>query len=588
MRCLSYDKRRFGKYDSVQPYFSVYYRPMSYMVLARKYRPQTFDDVVAQEHVTRTLRNAVKNNRVGSGYLFCGPRGTGKTTVARILAKAINCVEGPTENPCGVCPSCLAITGGSAMDVLEIDAASNTGVDDIRTLRENIRYLPTSGKKRIYIIDEVHRLSGSAFDALLKTLEEPPPHVIFVFATTEPLKVPETILSRTQRYDFRRVSMEDLVRHLARIAASEGIKISEAALSVVARKADGSVRDSLSLLDQIIAFVGETVEEQDVVGALGLVDRQFLMDFTTAIAGSDRKQALRMTRKIFDGGIDVADFISELLDHFRTLLILQTDPEAADALPFIPAEIGELKKQAEYFKLGDLLRLMKMVIEVNTDLKSGLDERLLLEVAAVKMAEMESTVRLEEVLAQLQAGGVPLPPSQPTSRGPESPDFFRRPPVREAAPTPASTPRAAAPLPAEVTSFPGKNLNLPQVVAGWESFLTVFRQSSPMLASQLRMAEIQEVKDNRITVMFFSSGEASHQLVTKTENLALIVRALRDHYKANVTITFEIDREREHPAAADKAANDRPDPKQLVERSPRLKSILEKVDGEIIGIRKVE
>ena len=562
------------------------------MVLARKYRPQIFDDVVAQEHVTRTLRNAVKNNRVGSGYLFCGPRGTGKTTVARILAKAINCIKGPTENPCGECPSCVSITAGSSLDVLEIDAASNTGVDDIRTLRENVRYLPTAGKKRIYIIDEVHRLSGSAFDALLKTLEEPPAHVIFVFATTEPLRVPETILSRTQRYDFRRVGLEDLIKHLRKIAGNEHLEISDAALAVVARKADGSVRDSLSLLDQIIAFVGDKVEEQDVVSALGLVDRQFLMDFTTAIAASDRKQALRMTKRVFDGGIDVADFVQELLDHFRTLLVLQSDPDSAEALPFVASEFGELKKQAEFFKLGDILRLMKMLVDMNADLKSGLDERLLLEVAAVKMAEMESTVRLEEVLSQLKSGETgqnSAPSAISIVRPPESTDFFRRPPLREAAPTPSSPARTVTAAPPETASYAGRSVNLPQVSAGWENFLAVFRQSSAMLASQLRMAEVHSVKDNQITLMFYASGEASRQLVTKTENLNLITKALRDQYKANVTIKCEIDPEREHPTLAqEKSETPKFDPKQLIERSPRLKSILEKTDGEIIGVKKLE
>lgn len=563
---------------------------MAYVVFARKYRPQTFEDVVAQDHVTRTLRHAVVNSRIGSGYLFCGPRGTGKTTVARILAKAVNCINGPTDKPCGICSSCLEITSGSSLDVLEIDAASNTGVDDIRQLRENIRYLPTGGKKRIYIIDEVHRLSGSAFDALLKTLEEPPPHVIFVFATTEPLKVPETILSRTQRFDFRRVSVEDLAAHLRKIATSENLTIDDAALQLLARKADGSVRDSLSLLDQIAAYAGETITEQDAVRSLGLVDRPFLLEYTAAIAAADRKQVLRLTRSLFEGGIDVADFAAELLDHLRTLLIIRTDPEAISTLSYGPEELDDLQKQGQFFEVGDILRLMKILVDLHGDLRSGLDERLLLEVAGVKMAELESTIRLEDILVRLNAGeSVQLPqagsgkPDQ--SRGP---DFFPATPLRKAAVL------AAAKAPVEPTGsgaalqYSGRNLNIPQVQAGWDNFLALLKQSYPMLASQLRMGELRSVNENQIQVVFFSSGEASRQLVQKPENQSIIVRALRDHFHALVTIKFDTDQGHEHPErASDKPNQNRIDPRKLLEASPRLKYLVDKVDGEIIGIKKL-
>lgn len=557
---------------------------MAYVVFARKYRPQTFDDVVAQDHVTRTLRHAVVNGRIGSGYLFCGPRGTGKTTVARILAKAVNCAQGPTDKPCGVCPSCIEITAGSSLDVLEIDAASNTGVDDIRQLRENIRYLPAGGKKRIYIIDEVHRLSGSAFDALLKTLEEPPPHVIFVFATTEPLKVPDTILSRTQRYDFRRVSVDDLAAHMRKIADAEKLTIDDAALLLLARKADGSVRDSLSLLDQIAAYAGENITEQDVVKSLGLVDRPFLMNYTAAIASSDRKQVLRLTRSLFESGIDVSDFATELLDHLRTLLIIRTDPEAIGTLSYAAQELAEIEKQAQFFQVGDILRLMKILVELNGDLKSGLDERLLLEVAGVKMAELESTIRLEEVLAKLNAGESVQLPSARSGK----PDFFPGEPLRKAAVPAVAKTNAESSTPLSAPQYAGRNLNLPQVQSGWGNFLALLKQSNPMLASQLRMGELRAVNDNQIVVVFYTSGEASCQLVQKTENHNIILRALRDHFKALVTVKFEIDRTKEPPTqTGDKADPGRVDPKKLVESSPRLKFLVDKVDGDIIGIKKL-
>jgi len=472
---------------------------MSYQVFARKYRPQAFEDIVAQEHVTRTLRNAVKNDRVGSGYLFCGPRGTGKTTTARILAKALNCVNGPTPNPCGTCSPCVEIAAGTSLDVLEIDAASNTGVDDIRTLRENVRYMPTGGKKRIYIIDEVHRLSGAAFDALLKTLEEPPPHVIFIFATTEPLKVPETILSRTQRFDFKRVSATDLVEHLRKIAQAEHLEVDEASLLLLARKADGSVRDSLSLLDQVAAFAGNVITEQEVVEALGLVDRQTLFDFTNAIAAKDSRQVLKLSNRILEAGVDVADFVHELLEHFRILLILAVDKGSSDLLHLPAEELEAYTKQAENFSVGDLVRLMKSTGDLNYDLRSGLDERLVLELAGVKMAEMEATVRFEEILELLKqsqqetimAGGDLF--GQSKKKSDETGSLVR--------PEPNDRETATSGMPV----FPG-GVNLAQLEAGWERFLGFLRQKSQMLASQLAMAELRRVADNEALLVFGASG----------------------------------------------------------------------------------
>jgi DNA polymerase-3 subunit gamma/tau len=560
---------------------------MSYLVLARKYRPGTFEDVVAQEHVTRTLRNALKHDRIGSGYLFCGPRGTGKTTVARILAKAINCAEGPTEHPCGKCPACMEITAGASLDVLEIDAASNTGVDDIRTLRENVRYLPTSGKKRIYIIDEVHRLSGSAFDALLKTLEEPPPHVMFIFATTEPMKIPETILSRTQRFDFRRVSVDDLAGHVKNIAAKEELRIEDAAIHLIARKADGSVRDSLSLLDQIAAFAGSDISELDIVNALGLVDRQFLFDFINAIAEADKSKSLQMIKRLFDEGVDIGDFVSELLEHLRALLVLATDESASDLLNLSEAELADYKTQAQHFSVGDVLLLMKIVADLNPDLRTGINERLLLEIAAVKMAGMESTVRLEEVLARLAETNV-ADNSEVTS-GPSDPDMFGSSPQKKNHLTAGNEkdqkPESAVSTPAVLT----RSINLPQVKAGWERFLTLLRENNRMLASQLSMAELRAIKDNELLLVFSQTAKPSMELTGKPNSIKLVSRALREHYKANLRIKLEIDPEKADPVP-DMSLDQTPrvSARELVEGSPRLQRLLKLVDGEIIGVKKLK
>ncbi len=535
--------------------------------------------------MTKTLLNSLKSDRIASGYLFCGPRGTGKTTTARLLAKAVNCVKGPTPNPCNECPPCLEITRGASLDVLEIDAASNTGVDDIRKLRENVRHSPTGGKKLIYIIDEVHRLSGPAFDALLKTLEEPPPHAMFILATTEPFKVPETILSRTQRFDFKRVSVKDLTEHLIKIASTEKMKVTDAALRIIARKADGSVRDSLSLLDQIAAYTTESISEQQVIEALGLVDRTFLFDFTRAVASKDSKSCLRLIKNLFESGVDPRDFVSELLEHFRILLVLSTDKESGELLSYGEEEVKEYAEQSEYFSIGDVIRLMKCAADLNADLKdSGLDGRLLLEMTAVKMAEMESTVKFQEVLDAIKQAPAPTSPGGDLFGYPEKKkNESITDPVTLVRHQPEPDDKPASPPPTY-----SRLVNLPIVQSGWENFLSMLRTKRPMLASQLGMAEIKEVRDNRILLVYPASGENSRSIVEKPDNLNLITGELRQHYKANVTLRCEIDHTRSAPKAVEEPKNENSvDADELVKNSPRLKQIIEKFGGEIIGAKKL-
>lgn len=558
---------------------------MSYLVLARKYRPQRFEEIVAQDHVTRTLQNAVKNDRVGSGYLFCGPRGTGKTTTARVLAKALNCVDGPTPTPCGKCPACREIAAGTSLDVLEIDAASNTGVDDIRTLRENVRYLPTSGKKRVYIIDEVHRLSGPAFDALLKTLEEPPPHVIFMLATTEPLKVPETILSRTQRFDLKRVSASALTTHLKTISEKENLDIEEAVFTLLARKADGSVRDALSLLDQIAAFAGQKITEKEAVVALGLVDRQSLFDFTQAVASQDSRKVLRLTKQYIEAGIDVKDFVVELMEHFRILLFLTTDKEASDLLDFTNEELSDYTQQAENFSVGDIVRLMKIGADLNGDLKSGLDEQLVLEVAAVKMAQLEATVRFEDILEYLKQ--TPPGNNAPTNLFGQVEKKKNEVSHLKSVKTVTNDGKTPQSQPPYHRGFPPRTVNLAVVREGWPKLLAFLKQKNGMLSSQMSMTEVHQVKDNQILAVFDATGTAAKQVVERPDNLSLITNCLQEHFEAGLSIRFEIDSGKQ-PAILEtsKKTNSKEDVKKLIENSPRIRMLIEKTDGEIIGIRK--
>ncbi|MGI9570717.1 MAG: DNA polymerase III subunit gamma/tau, partial [Desulfobulbia bacterium] len=296
--------------------------PMSYLVFARKYRPQTFEQVVGQKPVVMTLQNSLKRERVAHAILFSGVRGVGKTTLARLMAKSLNCQDGPTAVPCNKCRSCKEISAGSALDLLEIDGASNRGIQEVRELKDKIKFMPTSSRYKIIIIDEVHMLTNEAFNALLKTLEEPPAHVYFMFATTELHKIPVTILSRCQRFELRRVGSDELSHHFAKLAQTEEVEIENTALSLIVREADGSVRDGLSLLDQVLSYGESPIDEKDVVEVLGLVRRELVLGITEALLTGDRSKALTLLAEAFDFGMDVKRFITDLLECFRSLLLI--------------------------------------------------------------------------------------------------------------------------------------------------------------------------------------------------------------------------------------------------------------------------
>ena len=376
---------------------------MSYLVLARKWRPQTFSDLIGQEHVSRTLQNAIESGRVAHAFLFTGARGVGKTSAARILAKALECENGPLAEPCNACQACDSITAGNAVDVFEIDGASNTGVEDIRELRENIKYLPSSLRFRIFIIDEVHMLSTSAFNALLKTLEEPPAHVKFIFATTEPHKVPITILSRCQRFDFKRIPVQKVVARLRQIAEQEHISISDNALTAVARKGDGSMRDSLSTLDQVLAFCGDTVSDEDVTGLLGVVDRRLLLEASNAVFSRDSRTALGIVKKVDEFGCNMRHFCQELINHFRNLLIVRLVDDPSELLDLSEGELADINRQAGLVKQDDLQRHIALLLKAETEMALSGFTRLILEMTLVKMCSLVPVVPVREILDRLKA-----------------------------------------------------------------------------------------------------------------------------------------------------------------------------------------
>ncbi len=423
---------------------------MSYQVLALKWRPQLFEDLVGQEHVSQTLKNAITADRVHHAFLFTGARGVGKTSAARIFAKALNCQEGPTTQPCGVCPSCIDITNSQGIDVLEIDGASNTGVDDIRELRENIRYLPSQSRYKIFIIDEVHMLSINAFNALLKTLEEPPAHAKFIFATTEPHKIPITILSRCQRFDFKKIGLAPLQARLRYIAEQENIQVADSGLAMIARSGGGSMRDVLSTLDQVIAFCGDQINDDELQSLLGLVSRALLLATIKAILERDPGQLLTLVRNVDEHGHSFRQFCQQLVELVRALVVLKVVDQPDDLIDVGETELQEIRSLAEPATLEDLQRLLAILIRTEADLAVSNYPRLTMEMILVKLAglpagiDVSTLIKRLDVLEKQLAAGLPAPGKKPQARVPV-PQVEDVPP-----PEPLDEGKPAAVLPAEI------------------------------------------------------------------------------------------------------------------------------------------
>ncbi|MHB9095885.1 MAG: DNA polymerase III subunit gamma/tau [Eubacteriales bacterium] len=386
---------------------------MSYVALYREWRPQKFSDIVGQEHISRTLQNAIKTNRTAHAYLFCGPRGTGKTTTAKVLAKTLNCLDGPKVEPCNQCVNCKRVTEGNSMDVMEIDAASNRGIDEIRDLREKVKFAPSEGKYRIYIIDEVHMLTTEAFNALLKTLEEPPAHVIFILATTEPHKIPLTILSRCQRFDFRRIGIGDIINRLRTVVEDLGVTADNEALGLIARTAEGGMRDALSVLDQCISFGGKTVTVQDVESVLGTVNAAFLLQMTECFINSDVTAGLKLVDELVRQGKDVRQFAKDLTEHFRNLLLIEVCKDVEDLVPVSIETLKLMQKQAAGLSRKRIVSLIEVFTSTEREMKWTSQPRLIFELAVIKSGEKEPAedyndlvnrvTRLEGLLAQTQS-----------------------------------------------------------------------------------------------------------------------------------------------------------------------------------------
>lgn len=576
---------------------------MTYEALARKWRPQTFEDVVEQPQVTQTLQNAITAGRVHHAYLLCGPRGTGKTTTARILAKALNCDKGPAAVPCNSCTTCIGITNGSCLDVLEIDAASNTGVDNIRDLRESARYVPVAARYKIYIIDEVHRLSGSAFDALLKTLEEPPPSVIFMMATTEPNDVPATVRSRTLRFDFHLVSHQGLRLTLERIAAAESISIDSGALDVIATEAAGSLRDAQSLLDQLVGYAGGQLTADLAREALGLVDVSVLFDLTDAFTAHDPAKALDVLAEVSKAGRDFRQLLRQLAEHLKRLLFARslgakfTDESLnSDSLAHYIASARSLEE-------ADLLRLLKMTIEQDNRYKKAAQPRLEVELLMMRCARMDRSIDIRKVIDQLEnrGGGVASSGLRSSAPPADSLSMFENSPAQSprsrnaASPPPKANPaslggqaesRPATDSAAVATLDQPAPTAAPGTALDFEPILEAICRTRPTMRAILGQAQLIRTGPGAVDLNVYN-GSPFHQQQLKQKPIRDLINAeIARVVGAGIRVTIHVkDAKTARPnlpvtgaRASSPAASE-----EALRSDHNLQEILRRFDGEIVG-----
>ncbi len=586
---------------------------MSYLVLARKWRPKTFDDLVGQEPIARMLKNALEQGKISHAYIFSGPRGVGKTTTARILAKALNCKEGPTASPCGVCESCTAVTEGSSVDVFEIDGASNNSVDDVRDLRERVKYAPSGGKYKVYIIDEVHMLSGSAFNALLKTLEEPPPHVIFVLATTEMKKIPATVLSRCQHMPFRRIATSVIKARLQHIADAEKISISSHALGLVAKAADGSMRDSLTILDQVASF-SDDIDEAQVQDLLGLTDFGMLAKASMAIITGNRSDLVEIIDSLAEQGFDFRAFAKELAQFFRDLLVASVVKQPGDLLELSSEELGAVRELVAAASEDQLTLILTEVMKAEADVRNSSLPRIALEMALIRASFLSSLKPVREIIRNLDSLGKGLPVqaaiAEPVRNRPETiralPETApKQLAVEEKKPEPPAAPAQKPGTETETSDLIEDDIESPPLSdAGEEEvcdeppadfpetadpergpennrdisviWQKVLDEIDAPLASKLAHAAVELTGDHLQVIL--QSGQALF-LDTIKKSLADIEKILSEHAGKKLSITL---------SAQKKKVVLKKDLKKKASDEPIVKEALELFDGRIIDVIPIE
>jgi len=504
---------------------------MSYLVLARKYRPQTFDQVIKQDHVTRTLTNAISAGRVAHAILFSGPRGTGKTTVARILAKAMNCKDGPVPVPCNACRSCREITVGSAVDVFEIDGASNNSVDQIRELRENVKYMPAHSLYKIYIIDEVHMLSIAAFNALLKTLEEPPPHVMFIFATTEPRKIPITILSRCQRHDFRRIDVESISKHMEELCTQEGVKIAVDSIELIAREAGGSMRDGLSLLDQVMSCTKGAITHEHVLDILGVIDREIIFNISAAILRGEIPAVLDILHRIYSSGHDMKKLYADLIEHFRNLLVVKM-VEKNDRLVDIPShEIDLMLDQVKKVSRTFLNQILDLLFKEEVSILNSTQPRLAIEMVFIRMFQMKPALPIDVLIAKLDNLRKDVHETRTDFRDTESKPVFK-----DKQEGPIETSGKASGTRESIEPFISAPLDPNEDIDKiWERLLATFSVKYPSLAANLKNSTIKSLSGHRLEIEV-NGNDFTINMVRRNKNSAIITKVCSDFFGKDMEV----------------------------------------------------
>ncbi len=549
---------------------------MSYLVFARKFRPQIFDEVVGQEPIVTTLKNAITQERIPQNFIFSGPRGCGKTSTARILAKALNCAKGPTEKPCGKCNACVEITQSNSLDVLEIDGASNRGIDEIRNLRETVKFKPTSGRFRIYIIDEVHMLTTEAFNALLKTLEEPPTHVKFIFATTEAHKVPLTILSRCHRFHFKRIPTAGITEKLTEIAKAEKLKFEKNALFEIAKASEGSLRDAESLLDQLASFSDGIIKEEDVLLALGLASEEVYFSTLDSIHQKDVKKIFTLVSDLYDGGRDLVQYAKGLLEIFRHLLVLQFTDKAGDFIEISAEGLEGLKKRKTLFSRGEILFALSLLGNLQGQLRRNLaNPKLLVETALLKLMHLEGLEWVDDMLSgsARQAAAMPQQPAVRPNM-PSSPAPAARPSSMNsssysspaAAPKTVSSPASAKPsVSAAVSVQDGPLGSIDDVMAIWPRVIDFVKTKRMSIGIFLSESSPIEVTESAVILGLPAEFQFHKEMLDKDINRRLVEEGFEVIWGRKTRVQIVVTKPEDRRMAPASASEPSPEDSQLPE-----------------------